>query len=319
MKQLVAVFFSALVGVTCHTPAFAQTTEVRTVPLVVMTSSGQVVRGLTAQRIRVRGLKTAVQTVSLDSGPRHIILLFDTSGSMDEGGHYLKKWKNAKDTARALLKCLPAQDLVAMDAFAGKETQLVRFTHDFTSISRTIDALSKPHHETNAGDALNSALRDAGSELGFGASVVFFSDGEFYDDQSRRSIRSMLPELERRGIRVLLALATVSDLPRRTDLADETQFLGLRDASDFVAATGGFSFAPGNFPRFSPPLQISTIGSFEQRIAILRNVIQETYRVNLQLDEPLRKKRTFKLEVTDGKGGTLHDLFLRYARNLYPN
>jgi hypothetical protein len=298
--------------------ALAQAGDLRTVPLVVMNSNGAIVQGLTAGDLRVRGVDARVQNLALDTGPRRIVLLFDNSGSMREGRH-LQKWEAAKSAAKAFLKSLPAQDMVAVDVFADKETQIVPFTHDLASISSAIDALAKPGGRTNVGDALNSALLDAGSDLGFGACVVFFSDGDFSEDDSRRSLRSLIPDLGRNGVRVFLVLATIQDLPEQPDLSDELQFPGLRDTTNFVTATGGFSFAPSNFPRFSPPLQLSNASSLATRIAGLSNMVRGTYRVQLELEEPLRKKQRMLLEVIGNKSKPLGTLFLFYPRDLYPN
>lgn len=291
-------------------PVFAQAGEMRTVPLVVVSSTGQVVTGLTPENIRVRGLKATVRSLALDTGPRHIILLLDSSGSMAEGDHP-QKWLAAKNMAKALLSILPTQDFVALDVFADKETQLVPLTHDFASVSRALDALPGPGGKTRAGDALSSALHEIGSNAGFGDSVIFFSDGEFED----QPLRSVMLDLERRGIRVFLE---VTPVPDAEGLPEDEYFGRLRDTADSIATTGGYSFAP----RVSTPisgLRVLSVGSPGYRMAVLRDSVQGTYRVQLQLEKVLRKRQALTLEVTDQKGKALHKSFLFYPRELDPN
>src|SRR6185437_9558395 len=86
MKRLTATYsFALLLAIfTVPPPALSQIREVRTIPLVAMTHDGRVVGGLTAQNLRVRGINGRVDKVTLDAGPRHIILLLDVSGSMRE-------------------------------------------------------------------------------------------------------------------------------------------------------------------------------------------------------------------------------------------
>lgn len=289
---------------------FAQTGETRTVPLVVMSSTGQFVTGLTPENIRVRGVKATVHSVTLDTGPRHVILLLDASGSMAEGDHP-QKWLAAKNLAKALLSILPTQDFVALDVFADKDTQLVPLTHDFASVSRSIDALPGPRGKTRAGDALSSALQEIGSKAGFGDSVIFFSDGEF-DDQP---LRSLMLDLERRSIRVFLELTPVADAE---GIPEEDYFGHLLATADSIASTGGYSFAP----RISTPissLRVLGVRSPEYRGEVLRDSVQGTYRVQLQLEEPIRKRQRFTLEVTDQKVKVPHNFFLFYPLDLYPN
>lgn len=310
MKNLVIACLMALAALCVfNSSAFAQVGEMRTVPLVVVSSTGQVITGLTPENIRVQGVKATVRSITLDTGPRHVILLLDSSGSMAESNHP-QKWLAAKNMVKALLSILPTQDFVALDAFADKDTQLVALTHDFASVSRSIDALPGPGGKTRARDALSSALQEIGSKAGFGDSIIFFSDGEF-DDQP---LRPLMLDLERRGIRVFLAVTPPADAE---GLPEEDYFGSLRDTADFIATTGGYCFAP----RVSTPisgLRVLSVRSPEYRMAVLRDSVQGTYRVQLKLEGVLRKRRALTLEVTDQKGKALHKSFLFYPLDLYP-
>jgi len=315
MKHFFTVCLAVLTALCAFGPsAFAQAGETRTVPLVVIKSTGQIVTGLTAEDIGVRGLKATVRSIALDTGPRHIILLFDTSGSMAEGDHP-QKLLAAKRMAKTFLERLPAQDFVALDVFAQTEKQIVPFTHDFVSIADAIDSLPEPKDTTAPGDALSSALREMGSKLSFGDSVIFFSDGEFATDKSRTSLHSLIPDLERRGIRTFLELTPA---PESEGLPEEEYFASVRDAADFMATTGGYSFAPWVMSPISG-LQVLSARSAEYQMAALRDSVQGTYRVELYVGEPLRKKQRLEVKVSNGKSKAMHNLFLFYPRELYPN
>ncbi|MGH9865737.1 MAG: hypothetical protein ACRD4H_10020, partial [Candidatus Acidiferrales bacterium] len=106
-------FFAVLLAVFTIAPsACAQVGEMRTMPVVAMTSDGRVVEGLTAQNLRVKGVKATVTKVTFDAGPRRIILLLDISGSMGGPGDYYhkEKWDYAKEMVKAFLCGAPAQD-----------------------------------------------------------------------------------------------------------------------------------------------------------------------------------------------------------------
>jgi hypothetical protein len=340
MKRAAIAVFVMTLSVCALVPSTsAQTGETRTIPLVVMGQDGKIVEGLTGQNLRVSGIKAKVQSASLDTSPRRIVLLLDISGSMKEPADYRRRtrWGYVKEMAKRFLDDAPAQDFVALDVFAKEEKQVVPFTHDFASIRSVIDTLPEPGSKvaiatfqgtTAAGDALNAALLDLGREPGFGASVIFFSDGGFESDSGKRRLRSLTADLEANGVRVFLAFALGNWLALRDFVPDSVADFwtpAVIDASDFTALTGGFSFGPALPPDSQmhgldrPGLQIYALDPLEKRMAALCNAVQGTYRVELQLDQALRKKQRLEFEVVDRRGKTLHDLLLLYPRNLYPD
>jgi von Willebrand factor type A domain len=309
---------------------------------VVMGQDGKIVEGLTGQNLRVRGIKAKVQSANLDTSPRRIVLLLDISGSMKEAADYRRKtrWEYAKEMAKRFLDDAPAQDFVALGVFAKEEKQAASFTHDFALIRAAIDALPEPDSmaargsygtETYAGEALHAAVANASQDLRFGDAVIFFSDGEFSMEDRRHSLDSVAGDLERRGVRVFLAFALGNWLALR-DFAPDFWTSAVIDSSDFTALTGGFSFGPAMPPDSQMPgldplesrngwpgLQIHGLDSLESRMLALCNAVQGTYRVELQLDQALRKKQRLEFEVVDRRDKPVHDLLLLYPRNFYPD
>ncbi len=317
--------------------AFAQSGELRTVPLVVMNPEGKLVDGLTAENLRVKGAGARVQNAELDTGPRHIILLLDISGSMKSWNAYgagSEKWQYAKEMVKAFLDCTSPRDFLALDVFAKTGTQSVPFTHDFASIRTAIDALPEPGSKqtlnawgdkTWAGDALHAALFEIGDEPEFGDAVIFFSDGEFSEDDHHHSLEWLRAELARRGIRVFLALPFASQmqtpLPLDSNVTSTTFYIGISDPLIFMENTGGFSFAPAipESPQHFPLLEVYRSDPVQKRVKALYDAVQETYRVELQLNTPLHKKHGLQFEVIDRRGKVSHDLLLLYPRDLYAN
>jgi hypothetical protein len=311
--------------------AFAQSGELRTIPLVVMSPEGKLVNGISAENVHVEGRAARVQSMELESGSRHITLLLDISGSMKSWAVYggRERWRYAKEMAKAFLDYASPQDFVALDVFAKTETQSVPFTHDFASIRRAIDALPEPDskealgkwgEDTFAGDALHAAMLEMGQQSAFGDAVVFFSDAGF--QKGNLSPYSLNGDLQRRGVRVFLALPFTSQLQAgRGPYAYGAFTQDIPDASTLVEDSGGFSFAPAIFLDNLPLLQVHLYRSdpLQKRMMALYDAVQGTYRVGLQLDKPLRKKHGLELEVIDRQGKTLHDLLLFYPRDLYPN
>ena len=334
MKRAAIAVFVVTLSLCALVPSTrAQTGETRTIPLVVMGQDGKIVNDLTAENLRVKGTEARIQNVELDSRPRHVVLLLDISGSMKSWGVYggRERWQYAKEMAKAFLDSASPRDFLALDEFAKTEAQSVPFTHDFTSIRRAIDALPEPGSkqavsawgdETWAGDALHAALLDIGAEPGFGDTVIFFSDGEFGVDDRRHSPDLLTAELARRGVRVFLAFAFGSQPVWNTDVPEDMFVFRISGASMFTENTGGFSFAPAVFPVFperSPPLNVYRSDPLQKRMTALSDAVQGTYRVELQLDTPLRKKHGLQFQVTDHHGKTLYNLLLFYPRNLYPD
>lgn len=318
MKRLAIVFLSALLA-PCVIPvsALAQSGELRTVPLVVMNQSGQIIPDLTPQNVRIKGSKASVRNITLDTNSRRIVLLLDMSGSMGETIDKNKRittWDYTKDTARVFLKTIFSQDSVALDVFADREKQVVPFTHDFTLIRAAIDALPKPRGLTFAGDALRAALRDFGPTVGFGDSIIFFSDGQFEDDASRRSLDSQTMDVGRSAVRVFLIFPMTTNFdPYPPDLMPN-----IESAINFMEATGGFSFAPKRFPDDWLAGEIIRSDPF-QRIAALNNAIHGTYRLELQLGQPLLKKQKLQVEIIDDKKKPVHGVYALYPHTLYPS
>lgn len=317
MKRSAIVGLTLLLGVlTSASSSSAQTGEIRTVPLVALSSTGRVDLGLTVRNVSLKSHDVTVRRFALDTSPRRILLLLDMSGSMGEpvGSKHITVWNYTKHLAEDFLKTVFRQDSVALDIFADKERQVVPFTHDFTSIRDAIDGLPRPRGETFAGDALQAALRDFGTTAGFGDSVVFFSDGQFQgDDHSRMSLESVTADASSYGVRVFLIFPMITHFDSPTPVLVRD----MEDRIELVEATGGFSFAPKEVPDDWAAWKIIRSDPF-QRIAALSNAIHGTYRLELQFAKPIRKKQNLQVEIIDDKGKNMRNIYGLYPHGVYP-
>lgn len=311
--------------------AFAQGGELRTIPLVVMSPEGKLVNGLTAENVRVKGAGANVQSVELDTGPRHIVLLLDISASMEDPADSRdgSKWTYAKKMAKMFLNYVSGSDQSALYVFAEKSAELVAFTHDRAAIRSAIDALPEPGSKaahraygaatTHAEEALHVAVLSADKELGFGDAVIFFSDGEFQENGQPHLLDSLTEDLERRGARVFLAFAFGSQPSWRHEEDVSLWLSQISSASNFVENTGGFSFGPARFIQSGWLFSVYPCDSPEERMKALYDAVQGTYQVRLQSDWPLRKRETFRLETVDSRGKPQPRFLLLYPREIYPD
>lgn len=332
---LLAIFITAL-------SAFSQIREVRTIPVVAMTNDGRVVADLTTQNLRIKGTKMTIKNITFDASPRRVILLLDISGSMGEPRDYYGKEKSdyAREMAKTFLIEAPPQNLLALDVFAEKEGEVVSPTHDFASIRTAIDALPKQGFKpaksrygarTYVGDALHTILSNTDGKLGFGDSIILFSDGEYDEmggitgDTGKRPLDSVKKELGQHGVRVFLVLA----VPKRMgppDLPESLFRLMLGNVAAFMVQTGGFSFAPESisvgstgYSEIWQEPEIYRSSPLPKRMAALDAAIQGTHRLELQSEQPIRKGRNLRLDLINGKGKAVKNVLLLYPRNLYPN
>lgn len=333
MKRFVGFVFSSIL-LLCFgflSPLSAQQTNGRlAIPLVALTYDGRLVTGLQSVNLRITGVKATIQNVTSDMSARKIVLLLDISGSMGGEDEEIRngRWNNAKELVNVFLHDVSPQDFVALDVFATKEREIVPFTHDFASIRRAIGLLPEPDstearsiygRETHSGDALSAILEAPDRTWGFGDSIVFFSDGEFPEYPVMKTVRR---RLAKRDIRVFLVFA-VADTPAEMFLHpyQGDAFQPIVDGAEaFMASTGGASFRP-RVPGADPWEKFGTVywaNSAEKRVGDAYSVIQATYRVELQLKQPLRRGRKLKLELTDAKGKRVRNAALFYPRLLEP-
>lgn len=295
--------------------SLAQTSEVRTVPLAVLKSSGRADLSLTLRNIRIKGHGVVARKLTLDTSPRRIVLLLDISGSMATLIDYSKRittWDDARNMAEIFLRTRFRQDLLALDVFAEEEKQIVPFTHDFDSIQTALTVVPQPKGNTDAANALQSVLLELGPSPTFGDAVVFLSDGQFRGT----SLDSLAADTSRGSVRVFLLSPRVD--PDRYTVAPGSSVTSEFEAETaFMETTGGFSFAPQSVPDVEGASEL-VLADPLRRVEALSNAIHGTYRLELQFERPVLKKQRLELEIINDAGKSVRDLHVLYPHTLYP-
>lgn len=343
--------FALLFCLPCAWPSVANAQGVVTydVPVTVISSDGSPLTNLQSQNIRVRGRDVRVRSFNLDSKPRKIVLLLDTSGSMSENENGKTRLDVAFELMSFFLDDESAADLLAFYQFSDTPREVVPMSNNVAAIRRAMKPIPPSQEremvgKTNIGDALNELLTNTHVSLAFGDSIVIFSDGEFDSTEGRqRPLGSFERALVQRGVRVFLALAREREkisnetqsvvsltraspdsrrlrVPGSTVLADsDPNASEVSDSESFVAAVGGESFAPADYSNIPRVTHVFWSNDLSQRMKSLLGMVQSTYRLELQFSRPLRSKKQLRLEVVNERGKALHNVTVLSPAFVYPN
>src|SRR3990167_3518790 len=133
LRALLAVPLLLLVGAALEALAQACTVEGgprrRTLAVNVLDEQGNQVSGLTASNFRAefRGQPVKILSATLDTRPRRIVILLDTSGSM---AARVGKWELATAAAEDFLRWGPADSSIALVTFGEKVEQRIGFSQE---------------------------------------------------------------------------------------------------------------------------------------------------------------------------------------------
>jgi hypothetical protein len=182
-------------------------------------------------KVEVDGKQTAILSLSLDTHPRRIVLMLDSSGSLEESAQQ-SKWGIGLPAAAYAANVVPASASSALVTFSDK---LHLESSDFENrkvVQRRIFDLAKrkPKGRTSLFDSVHQALTEF-TELQSGDAIYLVTDGA--DNGSRVSRAAVIAELIRSGIRVFVFLV-VQGTPQT-----EEERSGALDMYGFAESTGG--------------------------------------------------------------------------------
>jgi hypothetical protein len=269
----------------------------------------------------------------LDDSPRRIHTFLDQSASMAYKPSVEDPWRNAVQLTRLFLEQLEKNEEVSLNVFAEKSAEMVALTSDRGSIEAALNHLPRPitrdarksvGYYTRAQLAVRQKLKSDGFAPQFGESIVLFTDGYLGDEDSaaRRDAAAT-------GVRVFILFTnppdvryvnyrrgiTIGNLRRGDGNPGSNLFL---EADQLAGETGGIVFDPwhsvvtyvsGDIPSMLPE-------GFERRVQSLYSSIRRVYRVELELQEPLTKPRSFRLELLDTNGKSLRNVTIVHPRHL---
>jgi len=311
--------FAFVVG--CTIQALAQTDPCldRTIPVNVYTERGEAFTPPTAASFQASmgGKPVRVTSVTLDTGPRRVVILLDVSGSMTVAGNL----KCGLEFTHNLISLTRLEDSLALLTFNDRIKDVVDFGQSQDTLLAKVSKLQDAdwgHGRTAITDALGDALAMMKSPR-VGDAICLVTDGGDNASQSNRSRVKAL--VESSNIRLYAFLPAMQYSDSRISREDITSEL-----RDLAYATGGDfrMFGPGREGSFSDPFPRSyaAIGGDRKGITLAaqryRNEISSFEKLTVRLPEPLAKPREWKLDVVDASGQRIKHLQVFYPQRLAP-
>jgi hypothetical protein len=294
----------------------------RTVPVGVVDREWNFVQGLSAANFRgeLRGHDVEILSASIDTSPRHIVLLLDASGSMmspKEG------WKAAKSLSEDLIRYAPPLASIAQMAFSDNVLDTAAFDQDRLALLKRLAALVKvceqprKTRETALFDAISSGLSALGVS-DFGDVIYAVTDGG--DNRSQTKPEKLEEELLRTGVRLfstLMIYATENGVPSREEFEGGAGFVSMVEASGGNLLRGSFGPTSGSVPLAYIKAK-TTAEKIDLALHRLYEQMGEFYRLDLRLPETVDKPTEWKLEVIDENGRPNHRVEVHYPLRLMP-
>jgi VWA domain containing CoxE-like protein len=182
-------------------------------------------------RVKIDNKPVQILSISRDSRPRRIVLMVDTSGSM-EASRQRTGWGITLPAAAYAVDVLPESASAALVTFSDK---LRRESNDFETrhaVGRKVLDLKgkQPHGGSLLFDCIRQVLIDF-TQLQFGDSIYVVTDGG--ENGSKTSLPQLRQELISRGIRIFCFLV------RRNDKQSDEEVTGASRMEDLAEFTGG--------------------------------------------------------------------------------
>lgn len=276
-------------------------------PVVLLNSVG---RDLTARRdilaedlkVAVDGTQTEVLSLSLSSGPRRIVLMVDTSGSMSPSPQR-SGWGIALRTAAFAYASIPSDSSVALVTFGDKVRGVSDGFQNRPTVGRRMLDLAKqePTGRTALFDSIDQALSLLRVPQ-LGDAIYLVTDGG--DNKSQVSIRKLKEKLAVHGVRVFVFLVPIDGVMTVEEAEGQSQ---MRDLAEY---TGGYVIR-------APWHEIGTNDkAWLTRVATqIRSQLQEMYQIELHMPNVESSKGRIKV---GSAGRKLDNSTLTYPRQLVP-
>lgn len=232
--------------------------------------------------IKIGGNAAKIFGVSLDTHPRRVVLLVDTSGSMSESGQN-HRWGLGLLISGFAADALPANASAILVTFGEK---IAFRTTGFQTRSEVQQRILDLRNEVPAGrtpllDSLEQAMSIFGAPE-FGDTIYLVSDGE--DDKSTVTLSQLQPQLIEHGIRIFSFLVQP---PTWEERGPNPNLL-----KDLAESTGGDFFS---FPEYASGRKNGEMPRLALQIA---RRVQELYKVEFKIPERASRKRQLKVALS---------------------
>jgi hypothetical protein len=295
----------------------------RTVAVDVVDDQWNFAQGLSAANFRgkLHGHDVEILSASIDTRPRHIVMLLDASGSMMDPG---EGWRTAKTISEYLIRFAPPRASIAQMGFSETVLDTEGFEQEPLALVKRLDALVKAcerERKTLRKTALYDAIASARGALGVanvGDVICALTDAG--DNTSRTKPRRVEDDLLKAGIR-LFAVIVASNPWTRSQTPEEIE--GPNQLHSVVRATGGnvlvvpYGAGLGQVPL--DYIKAKTIGDrIDLAVQRLYQQMGEFYRVELRLPEAVDKPTKWNLEVIGANGKPDRRVEVHYPQQLMP-
>jgi len=188
------------------------------------------VQGLSAANFRgkLRGRDVEILSASIDTSPRHIVLLLDASGSMAVSN---EAWHASKSLSMDLIRFAPPRASIAQMAFSERILDTAGFDQDRVALLKR-QAVIFEHLRGRGRTALYDAISSASGAFGvldFGDVIYAVTDAG--DNKSRTEPRRVEEDLLRARVRLFAVITHGPPTPE--------EILGPNRLRSMAEATGG--------------------------------------------------------------------------------
>jgi hypothetical protein len=313
---LIALLFVTSLNVT-NLPGQDSGCTTRTIPVGVVDKQWVFVQGLNAANFRgkLHGHDVGIVSASLDTSPRHIVLVLDASGSVMG-----RQWETARSFSKGVIRFAPPRASIAQMGFSLSVLGSATFDQDRLTLLKRLEDLvrvceqAQVNRSTALYDAISSALSSFGP-LNVGDVIYAVTDGG--DNASQTEPNKTKEDLLVAGIRLFAVVLVPHHAVRGRVPADS----GFDRLHSMVEATGGNVLA---FPYLGAWRPYSAIkartGADAVGLALQRLCQQmgEFYRVKLRVPVALDKPTKWELEVITAKGKPNRRVEVHYPEQLMP-
>ena len=287
----------------------------RAIPVSVASNDGSPAPELTAASLEgvYDKKKVTVESAELERNPPRVILLVDTSGSMQA------RIDATIDVTEGVLLALPENIETGLAFFAEDEIPVVPLTGNRKELVTQLEALRRSSKSYRGKTALWSALNESTRMFKtphIGDAIYLVSDGG--ENKSVETERNVIASLERAGIR-LFAFVLASNSVRGRSAEELT---GPAEVERLVSATGGTAIVTSE-PDGPYPARVSFLGKNGEATHLGESLLAQLaqllkfYRVEITLPEMVDKSRDWKLRVSKN-GLSQGGLRLTYPVTLWP-
>jgi len=253
-------------------------------PLNVFTKNGLAVQGVVPDRllVQVHDEPAKINRFSLDTSPRRVVLLLDTSGSMAGIKH--NEWEFAVNLALFAINTIPSDASISVGSI-GEKSQFGDFG-DHAQAEARVRALTEKSFggHTPLFDSIHQALGKL-STPHFGDVVYLVTDGG--NNASKLDEQAILSELARHDTRVFALLLT------RIVTYTREERIGPSLIGELVHKTGGhLTIVP------APPISRTRQTLLFKTAPLVRWQIGNSYRMVVALAEPIKEPASVKIRYT---------------------